>query len=415
MQNRKVELIDTTLRDGQQTPVFDDYNHSRFFSLSEKIQIIEALYLLGVRHMELFSPVVGTKEKEDSKEIIKHSKKHFPEMVFHCHSRCVSSDIEAALDIGFSSFNLYMGTSPQMIKSSHGKSLTEISTIASRIIKDLRKEVGNNFIRFSGEDAFRTSWEDLKKVYDPLYEYVTAFGSPDTVGISDRDAVIDRISRLRYTYPNVAIETHFHNDLGRALANSVTAVKAGATFIDCSIWGIAERNGITPVSDFLYSLYIDDPYLVQGYDLSYAYPANVVLADILKSHVPWTQLVTLTNRTHSAGVHINAINRAPETYEAHPLHLFGVTTQRLLINQLAGHNTLSYFLREIEGYDITDDSLLVLGREFKQKTKEMTSAKTAYDLLLNMVKELRLKKRSGWVPNPDKIENTNFGTILINK
>ena len=99
----------------------------------------------------------------------------------------------------------------------------------------------------------------------------------------------------------------------------------------------------------LFNLYIDKAYdHLEGYNLRGSYPINVMFASKLKKLVPSKEPVSLTNRTHLAGVHQKAMLNNASTYEAFPLDQFGVTESEVLLGPLSGWNIVHYFLKEIK-------------------------------------------------------------------
>jgi homocitrate synthase len=367
-------IIDTTLREGQQSPLlFDTFKY--FFSLEEKKQIVKSLINLGVEMIEFFSPAVNEKEASDFKKIKKYlnsitSKK----ILLLAHCRTKKEDIEISLKFGFNGLNLYMGLS-KSARRVYGKSLKEIAQTVWQTIFELRKKYPSLYLRFSAEDAFRTPLKDIFFVYDKIYPYVNTFGFPDTTGMATPEMVKRILKRLKRRYPKANFECHFHNDRGFALINTLEAIKEGCQFADVSILGIGERSGITSLTGLLFNLYHFDKNLVKKYNLHLCYPLNVLLSTILKIQVPWTEPVSLTNRTHIAGVHQHAILKEKITYEAHQLEKFGVTKTQLLLGPLSGWHSIYYYLKEIEGYLISEEKAKTISKEFKKMSSKLKEIK----------------------------------------
>ncbi len=356
-QSRPLEIVDSTLREGQQTSLLHDH-YKYYFTAQDKQEILRSLISYGVKFLELFAPNVSASEAEDFDAI----KTVRDEMIVQkgytfllAHVRCHPRDFQTAIDAGFDGLNIYFGTSPQSQAYNHGKTLDEIIASARTLLEDVRRNHPELTLRFSGEDAFRTPLESLFRVYDPLVEYVDRLGMPDTVGVASPQVVSQRVQAMRKRYPLTPLELHFHDDRGLALINTIEAVLAGAQFVDTTLLGIGERSGITSMTSLLFNLFIDGHYdALEGYTLRNSYPINVTMADKLKTLVPAKEPVSLTNRTHTAGVHQGAILNDSVSYEAHPLDLFGVSEQDILLGPLSGWNVVHYFLREINYYDIDE-------------------------------------------------------------
>jgi len=392
----RFNVIDTTLRDGLQSPLWDD-NRVFYPSPKDKCSITEALLRYGVSYLEVFSPIVNQREGDDLDMIIATRDSVAKEMgkptCVLAHVRCHPSDVELALRHNIGGLNFYMGTSEESRNGNHGKNLDEIVKKARPLLEDLKRNHPNLLLRFSGEDAFRTNIDDLFAVYDPLADFVSRFGTPDTVGVANPEQVRERVYRLRERYPNVDLEGHFHNDRGFALINAISAIQAGMKYINTSILGIAERSGITSLTALMFNLFLEDPSLVNGYDYSLSYPLNVLMADILKMQVPTTEPVSLTNRTHSAGVHTSAIQKNSSTYEAHHLERFGVTQQRLLLNPLSGKHLIQYYLTHILNYfDISNEVAEDITRIFKSRVAEINQGCPPQQLLEEIAGNFRLPR-----------------------
>lgn len=387
-------IIETTFRDGQESPLlFDTYKYR--FNLSEKIQLLASLIKLGIRHFELFSPAVSQSEKNDFVELKKYSKSITNEKIyFIAHCRCHEQDIQQSIDLGFDGVNLYLGATKQAQKFSHSLNLKEILLLTKKLIINIRKKYPNLYIRFSGEDAFRTKISDIYKIYDQLYPYVDTFGLPDTVGIATPESVTKKIKALKKRYPKVNLECHFHNDRGLSLINSITAVKTGVEYIDCSIWGMAERSGITSITALLLNLSYLDNKLVEKYNLELCYPLNAMMGSILDIQVPSTEPVSLTNRTHTAGVHQKAVLNSKDVYEAHNLENFGVNQNQLFLGPLSGWNLIYYYLKEIKGYDLTKEKAKEITTIFKNSIDQINKICSPEHLLIKIVNQSKLIKKA---------------------
>jgi len=385
-------VIDTTFRDGQQSPLmFDSYKYR--LTLEDKKSLIFGLIKLGVRDFEFFSPIVSKSEYEDFillKEYVRGLNVKDIRLIAHC--RCHSKDIEKAIEAGFDGVNLYIGMSEAAQKFSHGLGFNEIIKTVKKTIKEVRKLYPHFYIRFSAEDSFRAPLKDLYLIYDKVYRYIDTFGMPDTVGIATPSMVEERVRAFRKRYPNVDLECHFHNDRGFSLINAVTAILNGASYIDTSIWGLAERSGLTSITGLLLNLYYENKSLCKNFDLKLCYPLNVLMGSIIKLQVPSSEPVSITNRTHTAGVHQKAVINNPCVYEAHDLKIFGVNNNQLLLGPLSGKNLIYYYLREFKYYDITMDQAVEIAKEFKSKSHEMSKKNKPEKILMTIVRRYKLPK-----------------------
>ncbi len=386
-----VDFVDTTFRDGQQSPLMFDAHKYRF-NLDDKKALAQGLIALGVRHLEFFSPVVNDDERNDFAQLRDYIRLTTPDKVqLFAHVRCANNDIVQAINAGFDGLNIYMGIT-EIAQKNHGYSMPKILELVVQTIKSVRRQYPNLYLRFSVEDCFRTPLKDTFTIYDAICPYVQTFGMPDTVGVATPHSVQHHVRALRKRYPNVRLECHFHNDRGLSLINALTAIKEGVSYVDTSVWGMAERSGITSLTGILLNLCSEFPQFRNHYHLEHCYPVNVLMGSLLKLHVPYNEPVSLTNRTHTAGVHQKAVINNRLLYEAHGLSDFGVTKNQLLLGPLSGWNLIHYYLREIEQYDVTPDQAKEISRLFKQQAHVINRKNKPEDVLAEVVAQFDLSK-----------------------
>lgn len=382
---RPLEIIDSTLREGQQTSLLHDH-HKYFFTRADKEEILRALIIYGVKFVELFAPVVSPQERADFAALraVRDglvTQKGYTFLL--AHVRCHPRDVESAIAAGADGLNFYIGTSPESRQFNHGSDLNGLAATARTLLEDVRRNHPCLVLRFSGEDAFRTHLADLYRVYDEIAPFVHRLGLPDTVGVATPALVADRLEALRTRYPGMALEGHFHDDRGLALINSLTAVTHGLSYINTTACGIGERSGITSLTGLLFNLHIDRDYdKLEGYNLRGSYPLNVLVADKLKMLVPPQEPVSLTNRTHTAGVHQSAMLRGAVAYEAHPLDQFGVSASEILLGPLSGWNIVHYFLKEIRYYQVDEATARLIAAVFKERVYSLAPDESPEQLLV---------------------------------
>jgi homocitrate synthase len=385
-QPRPLELIDTTLREGSHTSLLHDH-YKYFFNQNDKMEIARALILYGVKFIELFAPIVSPQEREDFAAI----KAVRDELIMQqgytfllAHVRCHPDDVESAIAAGADGLNLYIRLS-DTARYSHGKDLETVIRRTRALLADLSTNYPDLILRFSGEDAFRTSEENIFRVYDELLPYVHRFGTPDSVGVATPAGVAQRLRALRQRYPDVDFEGHFHDDRGFALANTLAAVQNGMRYVQTTLLGVGERSGITSMTALLFNLFIDKAYdHLKGYHLRDSYPINVMFASKLKKLVPSKEPVSLTNRTHTAGVHQKAMLAHTATYEAFPLDQFGVNESEVLLGPLSGWNIVHYFLKEIKYYNLDEGTARQIAAVFKERIYNLGPQDSPAEILLDI-------------------------------
>jgi len=399
---RQLEIIDTTLREGSQTSLLHDH-YKYFFNQQGKMEIVRALIIYGVKFIELFAPVVSPRERDDLAAIRSVRDELITQKGYTfllAHVRCHPDDVEAAVEAGFDGLNFYIGTSDHARHNSHGKNLDEIIRRARSLIEQVRRDHPHLILRFSGEDAFRTREADLFRVYDEIAPLVHRLGTPDTVGVATPAAVVRRVQALRRRYPTTDLEGHFHDDRGLALINALEAVKNGVRYLQTTLLGIGERSGITSMTALLFNLFIDREYdRLEGYHLRGSYPINVLLASKLNKLVPSKEPVSLTNRTHTAGVHQKAVLNDAATYEAHPLDQFGVSESEILLGPLSGWNVVYYFLKEIKYFQLDEATAKEIARVFKTRVYQLRPDESPGQMLVTIAeREFGLKRLN--IPEP---------------
>lgn len=404
-----IVIVDTTLRDGMQSPILYD-SQKYTYTLDEKLELLNANINLGIRYFELFSPGVSEKESSDFRNIRQYIDNNYPKeygikLIAHC--RCHLQDIQSAIDAGADGLNLYIGLSDSSKLHNTQKSTEEIDKIVYDVIKSTREAYPDIYLRFSGEDAFRTDLDQLIRTYQLVAQYVDTFGMPDTVGIATQRKVSEVVSTLRKTFPAHGLECHFHNDKGLALANTLTAIQSGANLVDTSIWGLAERSGIVSTTALLLNLYTDyQPTEIEKetaieYFEEKSYIANITLGSILKMQVPFTEPVSLTNRTHIAGVHQKAVLNSRSTYEGIDLGTFGVNRNKIILGGLSGWHAIYYYLKEVQNYDITEHIAKDITIKLKSYTNTFSASNNPEQILQSIVDEYALSKKV----LPQKVED----------
>jgi homocitrate synthase len=399
---RDLEIIDTTLREGSQSSLLHDH-YKYFFSQTDKVEIAKALIIYGVKFIELFAPIVSPQELDDliAIQAVRDgliTQKGYTFLL--AHVRCHPDDVRSAIEAGFDGLNFYIGTSERARIDGHGKNLDEIINRARSLIEQVRRDYPHLILRFSGEDAFRTREADLFRVYDEIAPLVHRLGTPDTVGVATPTAVVRRMKALRQRYPGSDLEGHFHDDRGFALVNALEAVKNGMRYIQTTLLGIGERSGIPSMTALLFNLSIDREYdKLEGYHLRGSYPINVLLASKLNKLVQSKEPVSLTNRTHTAGVHQKAVLNDAATYEAHPFDQFGVTEAEILLGPLSGWNMIYYFLKEIKYFEIDRATAKEIARVFKARVYDIGPDESPAQVVMDIAEnEFRLRRLD--IPEP---------------
>ncbi|MCI5724268.1 2-isopropylmalate synthase, partial [Fusobacterium sp.] len=241
---KHIKFFDTTLRDGEQTPRVN-------LNAKEKLRIAKQLENLGVDIIEAGFAAASPGDFEAIKLISENIKKSTVTSL----ARAIKKDIEIAAEALKNAdkprIHTFIATSPihrefklKMSKEEIILRVKEMVTYAKSFIDD---------IEFSAEDAFRTEKEYLVEVFNAAIEAgATTLNVPDTVGYRTPAEVYETIKYLKENIKGVDkvdLSIHCHDDLGLSVANSIAAIQAGATQIECTINGIGERAGNTSLEE----------------------------------------------------------------------------------------------------------------------------------------------------------------------
>ncbi len=350
-------IIESTLREGEQFV-------NAFFSTAQKIKIARLLDEFGVEYLELTSPCASRQSFEDCRMITRLGLK----TKVLTHVRCQMDDARLAVDTGVNGVDVVIGTSSQLRTFSHGKSIDAIIETALEVVSFLRSQ--DVEVRFSTEDSLRSDTADLFRVYEAVDALgVDRVGIADTVGIGTPRQIYELVAALRQRV-NADIEFHGHNDAGCAIANAYAALEAGATYIDTSVLGIGERNGITPLGGLVARLYATDPKLVEKYNLPLLKEIDQQVAEWVAIDVPFNNYITgFCAFTHKAGIHAKAVLNDPSTYEVLRPEAFGLTRYIHIAHRLTGWNAVRNRADQL-GLKLSDDQVKYITTEIKAMSDE---------------------------------------------
>ncbi len=242
MSEEYVRIYDTTLRDGEQTPGVT-------LTPQNKVKIAIQLDKLGVDVIEAGFPIISQGEMDAVKEIAEQN--------LSCEisglARAEKKDIDAVMKCGLKYVHTFIATSDIHLKYKLKKTREEALQKAVEAVEYAKAH--GLVCEFSAEDATRTEREFLKQVYKAVVDAKTdRIDVPDTVGYSN-PKYIDTLIRDLKAVVNVPISIHCHDDFGLAVANSITAIEAGASCAHVTINGLGERAGNASLEEFVMALH----------------------------------------------------------------------------------------------------------------------------------------------------------------
>lgn len=360
MSRDKIQIFDTTLRDGEQVPGCK-------LATKEKLIIAERLDLLGVNVIEAGFPISSPGDFISVEEISKLVKN-----ATVCGlTRAVEKDIEVAAQAlkyaKYPRIHTGIGTSESHIKykfNSTPEKIIERAIKATAYAKSFVEDV-----EFYAEDAGRTDNEYLARVLEAVIKAgATVLNIPDTTGYCLPDEYGAKMKYLRENVKgieNVILSCHCHNDLGLATANSIAGVQNGARQIECTINGIGERAGNTSLEEVVMVLK-QHPYLNLDTTINtqLLFDTSRMVSEKMGMPVQPNKAIVGANAfAHSSGIHQDGMIKNRETYEIMDPADVGVTESAIILTARSGRAALAYRSKKI-GYELTKDQLDVAYTEF---------------------------------------------------
>jgi homocitrate synthase len=375
-------IIESTLREGEQFS-------TATFTTAQKLEIAGLLDDFGVEMLEMTSPSASPQSEADIRAVVDAGLK----ARILTHIRCNLEDARRALDTGVHGLDVVIGTSPQLMQHSHGKSIRQIIDLAAEVMGYIRAQRPDIILRFSTEDTFRSREADLLRVYLAVADLglVNRLGVADTVGVATPTQVSAMVHQLvRLTH--LDIEFHGHNDSGCAIANACAALEAGATHIDTTILGIGERNGITPLGGLIARLYTLDRNYVSKYNLRLLPTLDQLIADTCEIAIPFSNYITGASAfIHKAGIHAKAVLADPGTYEILRPEDFGLSREIAIGHRLTGWNAIRD-RAETLGLSLPDDLIREITRTIKQRADESPLSLAQIDDLLREAADIQVEQ-----------------------
>jgi 2-isopropylmalate synthase len=360
----KITILDTTLRDGAQTPGPSEDEWGRFAIAKALaytgVDVIEAGFAANnadYKTLETVSKYVGSRERSKLDNV--------PEI---CSlARLNPGDIRLArisldyADADRRRIHAFIGTSPELQEYSHGKREKEILRMIKDNVSLARELVGEaGSVQYSSEDSLRTDYSFLAKTVEEAIKWgASVINVPDTTGGARPDQYFDVIKRLKSDVKgagNATFSAHVHDDLGNAVSSTMKGIEAGIRQIEGCAVGLGERAGnldwMTAVMNILYH---PDFY---GVDVSHIkteefYPLAQLVSEVIGREIPLNHpIVGEAAFTESSGIHVKGVLSNPRTYYIIRPEDVG-RTSKIELGQTSGMNTTANFLRT-HGYGEKD-------------------------------------------------------------
>ncbi|RIV41986.1 MULTISPECIES: 2-isopropylmalate synthase [Flagellimonas] len=356
----KVQIFDTTLRDGEQVPGCK-------LDTEQKLVIAERLDQLGVDVIEAGFPISSPGDFKSVHEIAKLVKN-----ATVCGlTRAVKKDIEVAAEaIKIAKkprIHTGIGTSDSHIKFKFNSTREQIIERAVEAVAYAKTFVED--VEFYAEDAGRTDNEYLAQVCEAVIKAgATVLNIPDTTGYCLPE---EYGAKMKYLKENVKgidkaiLSCHCHNDLGLATANSIAGVINGARQIECTINGIGERAGNTSLEEVVMILR-QHPYLNLDTNINskLLWDTSQMVSQKMGMPVQPNKAIVGSNAfAHSSGIHQDGVIKQRETYEIIDPKDVGVSESSIVLTARSGRAALAYRAKKV-GYELTKLQLDVVYENF---------------------------------------------------
>jgi 2-isopropylmalate synthase len=359
---KHIAIFDTTLRDGEQSPGCS-------MNLSEKLLVAKQLEKLGVDVIEAGFAIASRGDFESVQAIsktLKHTK-------IASLARTTKKDIDCALDALeyalYPRLHTFIATSDLHMQYKLKSTPDQVLERAIDMVKYAKLRCHD--IEFSAEDASRSNPIFLYKVLEGVIKAgATVINIPDTVGYTTPEEYYRLITGIRehVKMPDyVSISVHCHNDLGLAVANSLSAIRAGATQVEVTVNGIGERAGNAALEELVMSLRTrNDLYQVETrIDTTQIYPTSRLVSQVTGAKVARNKAIVGDNAfAHESGIHQHGVLANPETYEIMTPESIGLKKNRMILGKHSGRHAVKDRLVEM-GYDLSELALDKVLEAFK--------------------------------------------------
>jgi 2-isopropylmalate synthase len=382
-----IKIFDTTLRDGEQSAGVN-------LNFSEKLEIARQLERLNVDIIEAGFPAAS---KGDFASVQK-----IAQTIKNCSvtglARAIISDIDAAWgalkDGAEPRIHTFLATSPIHRQYKLKKTKEEVVETAVETVKYAASKFP--IVQWSAEDATRTELPFLAEVIERVIQAgARIINIPDTVGYTTPQEYGEIFQYLRNHVPSidkVSLSAHCHDDLGMAIANSLSAIENGATQIEGTINGIGERAGNAALEELAVALYIrNDHYQASTrLNLQEISRTSSLTSKLTGMVVPANKAIVGRNAfAHESGIHQDGVLKEKTTYEIISPDLVGFQSNSMVLGKHSGRHAFKNRLSEL-GLEVADEEanrLFTVFKDLADRKKEMTD-----DDLAAIVLEEKLSK-----------------------
>jgi 2-isopropylmalate synthase len=344
MQERLI-IFDTTLRDGEQSP-------GASMTREEKVRIAKALERMRVDVIEAGFPVASPGDFEAVQAVARAVKESRVCGLARALDRDIDRAAEALQDAVAPRIHTFIATSPIHMEKKLRMTPDQVVEQAIHAVRRARQHTDD--VEFSPEDAGRSDIEFLCRVLEAVIDAgARTLNIPDTVGYSTPERFGALVRELRERVPNsdrAVFSVHCHNDLGLAVANSLSAVLNGARQVECTINGLGERAGNAALEEIVMAVRTrQDVFPVDvGLDTTQIVHCSRLVSNITGFPVQPNKAIVGANAfAHESGIHQDGVLKSRETYEIMRAEDVGWATNRMVLGKHSGRNAFRARLRDL--------------------------------------------------------------------
>ncbi len=345
MNQDKLIIFDTTLRDGEQSP-------GASMTRDEKVRIAKALERMRVDVIEAGFPIASPGDFEAVQAVAQAVRESTVCGLARALDRDIDRAGEALKDAASARIHTFIATSPIHMKMKLRMSPDQVVEQAVHAVKRARQYTDN--VEFSPEDAGRSEIDFLCRVIEAVIDAgARTVNIPDTVGYNVPQQFGELIRTLIERVPNAdkaVFSVHCHNDLGLAVANSLAAVLNGARQVECTINGLGERAGNAALEEVVMAVRTRQDVFPcdTGLDTSQIVPCSRLVSGITGFPVQPNKAIVGANAfAHESGIHQDGVLKSRETYEIMRAEDVGWTANRIVLGKHSGRNAFRTRLREL--------------------------------------------------------------------
>lgn len=369
----KVKIFDTTLRDGEQSPGFS-------MNVEEKVRMAKQLEKLNVDIIEAGFPIASPGDFDAVKAISENIKNCTVAGLARANRADIQRAAEALKNAKKPRIHVFIATSDIHLEKKLNISREQALDALIESVKLAREYVDD--VEFSAEDATRSDWNYLCRVFTAAIDAgAGTINVPDTVGYTVPSEFKMLITYLKENVKNInkaTISVHCHNDLGLGVANSISAIEAGARQVECTINGIGERAGNASLEEIVMGIYVRKDIFPFETDIvtQQIYPTSRLLTHITGIRVQPNKAIVGDNAfAHEAGIHQDGVLKYTQTYEIMTPQSIGLPSNLLVLGKHSGRHAFKERLKAL-GYELSEDDL---NKAFAQLKALADKKKEVYD------------------------------------